>query len=61
MHEERVCERHFDPSMFLNDFRNRLHQAAVPVIRLTNEPPMPELPFRTDLSLSLINVIIIII
>lgn len=30
VYEDRICELHFDESMFLNDYRNRLHQSAVP-------------------------------
>lgn len=30
VYEDRICELHFDAAMFLNDYRNRLHQAAVP-------------------------------
>lgn len=39
VYEDRVCEKHFEPSMFLNDYRNRLHTTAVPVLLLDPVPP----------------------
>lgn len=38
VHEERVCERHFVDSMFVNEYHNRLHQTAIPVLHLSEEP-----------------------
>lgn len=37
MHEERICQLHFEPSAFINESRNRLHQSAYPMLYLTNE------------------------
>lgn len=46
MHEERVCERHFDDNMFVNDYHNRLHQTAVPVLYLCEDASfLPSLAF----------------
>lgn len=41
VYEDRVCERHFEPSMFLNDYRNRLQNTAIPVLCLDAPPPPP--------------------
>lgn len=43
VYEDRVCEKHFEPQMFLNDYRNRLQQSAVPILFLEApvEPPLP--------------------
>lgn len=57
VHEERVCERHFEPQMFLNDYRNRLHQSAVPLLCLKDEPQILSLPsLPTNLPISMLNV-----
>lgn len=37
MHEERICQLHFEPSVFINESRNRLHQSAFPTLHLTSE------------------------
>lgn len=37
VHEERICQLHFEPSAFINESRNRLHQTAYPMLYLTNE------------------------
>lgn len=34
VYEDRVCEKHFEPHMFLNDYRNRLQPSAIPVLHL---------------------------
>lgn len=44
VHEDRVCEKHFDPSSFLNDYRNRLHQTAIPTLFLDPQPIQPNRP-----------------
>lgn len=41
VHEERVCELHFEPTAFLNDYRNRLHQTAIPTQYLDAPPAKP--------------------
>lgn len=41
VYEDRVCEKHFEPNMFLNDYRNRLQNTAVPVLCLEPPPPPP--------------------
>lgn len=59
VHEERVCERHFESNMFLNDYRNRLHASAVPSIRPINDFHLvPDYSKAIDLSLALVNVCI---
>lgn len=37
VHEERICQMHFEPSAFINESRNRLHQSAYPMLHLTSE------------------------
>lgn len=37
VHEERICQLHFEPSAFINESRNRLHQSAYPMLYLSNE------------------------
>lgn len=41
-----VCAEHFEPIMFLNDLRNRLHTHAVPTIVNVNNPPRPVTAMR---------------
>lgn len=59
VHEERVCERHFESHMFLNDYRNRLHATAVPSSTPINDShSLPDYAKAIDLSLALVNVCI---
>lgn len=39
IHDERICQQHFDATMFLNESQNRLHQYAIPSLYLTTKPP----------------------
>ncbi len=39
-----MCEKHFEPNMFLNDYRNRLQNTAIPVLCLDAPPPPPRAP-----------------
>lgn len=51
VYEDRVCEKHFEPQMFLNDYRNRLQHSAVPVLFLDEESdpaPAPKVPIFTS-------------
>lgn len=41
VYEDRVCEKHFEPRMFLNDYRNRLQNTAIPILCLDAPPPPP--------------------
>lgn len=34
LHEDRVCELHFETNMFLNAYRNRLQPTALPTLHL---------------------------
>lgn len=48
VYEDRVCEKHFEPQMFLNDYRNRLQHSAVPVLFLDEESdPAPAPKYST--------------
>lgn len=56
IHEERICQLHFESSMFTNEFRNRLHQSAVPTLYLTCKPPQLLDSIIDNLQLALFNV-----
>ncbi|XP_055303422.1 uncharacterized protein LOC129569050 [Sitodiplosis mosellana] len=47
VHDERICQQHFEPLMFLNQSQNRLHQYAIPSLYLTSKPP-PVQPLSTN-------------
>lgn len=47
VHDERICQQHFEPLMFLNESQNRLQQYAIPTLYLTNKPP-PIQPLPTN-------------
>ncbi|XP_031625074.1 uncharacterized protein LOC116341881 [Contarinia nasturtii] len=39
IHDERICQQHFEAVMFLNESQNRLQQYAIPSLYLTTKPP----------------------
>lgn len=39
VHDERICQQHFEPEMFLNESQNRLQQYAIPTLFLASKPP----------------------
>ena len=42
-----VCSEHFEPSMFMNDLRNRLYSYAIPTIVNVSNPPKTIMVSRT--------------
>lgn len=57
VHDERICQQHFEPIMFLNESQNRLQQYAVPSLFLTSKPPPVQPPpfQRSSLNDLMIN------
>lgn len=49
VHDERICQQHFEPVMFLNDSQNRLQQYAIPTLYLSNKPPPMLMPTLNSL------------
>lgn len=51
VHDERLCQQHFEATMFVNGSKNRLQPYAIPTLFLTGTQPITSLPTMDDLRI----------